>query len=451
VRGILKQQARINRYDLTPKPLDFDVTVPVLVLKIGRYAVHHGTLGIIRSLGRLGVPVYAVVEDCFAPAATSYYLTKAFACDSGDRDAERVLARVTGIGERLGRPTILIPTDDSAAAFVAEHAHKLAKWFLFPRLPGELPRRLSNKKELHFLCRTFGVPCPDNAFPRSVDDVYAFIEHAIFPIMVKAAESQRLPAGARSVSVARNPKELLALYHQAENPDIPNLIFQEYIPDSCAENWIFHGYCNPPTGCLVAFTGKKLRSYPASAGSTTLGVSVRNEPLILQTAKFLAGIGYAGIVDIDYRLDKRTGEYLLLDFNPRIGANFRMFEDDARVDVVRALHLDLTGRRVCRLPVVEGRVFIVEPLDVLASLSHILRRELTLRGWWQSLKGNREMAWFNGHDPLPFLTMCARLLFQGCEHVVRNAGVWLGVRTFGQLVRPRPRSWLRSVLKSLRT
>jgi D-aspartate ligase len=450
VQGILKHQARVNRH-LRPKPLDFDVTVPVLVLKIGRYAVHHGTLGIIRSLGRLGVPVYAVVEDRFAPAAASYYLTKAFAWDTGDRDAERVLLRVTRAGERLGRPAILIPTDDSAAAFIAEHAHTLAKWFLFPRLPGGLPRQLSNKKELHSLCTTFGVPCPDNALPRSVDDVYSFIEGARFPVMVKAAESQRLPAGARSVSVARNPKELLALYQQAENPDVPNLIFQKYIPDSCAEDWIFHGYCNPQTGCMVAFTGKKLRSYPASAGPTTLGVSVRNEPLGLQTAKFLAGIGYAGIVDIDYRLDKRTGEYLLLDFNPRIGANFRMFEDDARVDVVRALHLDLTGRPVCRLPVVEGRVFIVEPLDVLASLSYILRRGLTVRGWWQSLKGNREMAWFDGHDPLPFLSMCARLLFQGCEYLVRNAGVWLGVRTSGQVGRPSPRSRLRAALKSLRT
>jgi len=433
-----------------PKTLDFDVTVPVLVLKIGRYAVHHGTLGIIRSLGKLGVPVYAAVEDHFAPAATSRYLTKAFAWDTGDRDAERLLARVTKIGERLGRPTILIPTDDSAAAFIAEHTQTLAKWFLFPRVPEELPRRLSNKRELHFLCRNFAIPCPTNVFPRSAEDVHSFIERARFPVVVKAAESQRLPAGACSVSVARNPKELLALYQQTESPDSPNLIFQDYIPDSCAEDWIFHGYCNPQTGCLVAFTGKKLRSYPASAGPTTLGVSVRNEPLVLQTARFLNDIGYAGIIDIDYRLDKRSGEYLLLDFNPRIGANFRMFEDGAGVDVVRALHLDLTGRSVRGLPVVENRVFIVEPFDLLASLSYVLRGGLTVRGWWQSLKGNREMAWFNGHDPLPFLAMCARLLFRGCRRVVRNAGVWFGIKTSGQDVRPSPRPSLLAALKSLR-
>ena len=412
-----------------PVPPEFDVTVPVLVLKIGRYAVHHGTLGIIRSLGKLGVPVYAVVDDRFAPAVASRYLTEAFAWDTGDRDAERLLTRVTRLGERLRRPTILIPTDDSAAAFIAEHARKLANWFLFPEVPADLPRRLSNKKDLHFLCRNVAVSCPDIELPRSIDDVYSFIERARFPVVVKAAESQRLPSGVPGVCVARNPKELLSHYQHAENPELPNLIFQEYIPDSCAEDWIFHGYCNPQTGCLVAFTGKKLRSYPTSAGFTALGVSVRNESLVLQTTKFLTGIGYAGIVDIDYRLDKRTGEYLLLDFNPRIGANFRMFEDDARIDVVRALHLDLTGRTVYRLSVVEGRVFIVEPYDLFASISNILDGKLTVRGWWQSLKGSRELAWFNGDDPLPFLSMCARLLFRGIQRVVRNAGAWLGVRT----------------------
>src|SRR5262249_33133935 len=170
-----------------------------------------------------------------------------------------------------------------------------------------------------------------------------FIRRATFPVVVKAAEPQRLPKGAR-VFVAHTPEQLLAIYRRVETPEIPNLIFQEYIPQSCSEDWIFHGYCNPSTDCFVAFTGEKLRSYPPFAGFTTLGVSSVNEQLSRQAEKLLRTIGYSGIMDIDYRLDKRDGQYKLLDFNPRIGANFRMFEDSAGIDVVRALHLDLTGR-----------------------------------------------------------------------------------------------------------
>jgi D-aspartate ligase len=415
-----------------PIPLDLDATVPVLVFKTSRNAIHHGTLGIIRSLGRLGVPVYAGVEDRFAPAAMSRYLTRAFVLDTRGLNTERLLTGMATIGERLGRPTVLVPTDDSAAAFVAEHSDVLAKWFLFPRLPRELPRRLANKRDLYFLCRTIGVPCPETAFPGSVDDVHAFIERVEFPVVVKAVEPQRLPKGARSVSLAQTSQELLAIYRQAQSPESPNLIFQEYIPESLAEDWIFHGYCNPRTDCLVSFTGKKLRSYPAFAGPTTLGVSVLNEPLIRQTEMLLKAVTYAGIMDIDYRLDKRDGQYKLLDFNPRIGANFRMFEDRAGVDVVRALHLDLTGRSVRRLPVVEGRTFIVEPYDLFTGLSYMRRGGLTVRGWWRSLQGKREIAWFSRNDPVPFLTMCARLLIRAVGRSVQ--------RSWAQICASRSRS-----------
>jgi predicted ATP-grasp superfamily ATP-dependent carboligase len=404
----------------------------VLVFKTARNIIQHGPLGIIRSLGRLGVPVYAAVEDRFAPAAMSRYLTGAFVLDTGILNTERLLTGLATIGERLGRPTVLVPTDDSAAAFVAEHSDALGKWFLFPQLPRELPRRLANKRDLYFLCRSIGVPCPETAFPGSVDDLYAFIERVKFPVVVKAAEPQRLPKGARSVSVAQTPQDLLAIYRQGQSPESPNLIFQEYIPESLAEDWIFHGYCNPRTDCFVAFTGKKLRSYPAFAGPTALGISVLNEALSRQTEMLLKGVGYAGIMDIDYRLDKRDGQYKLLDFNPRIGANFRMFEDRGGVDVVRALHLDLTRRSVRRFPMVEGRTFIVEPYVLFSSLSYIRRGGLTVRGWWRSLQGKREIAWFSRNDPAPFLTMCVRLLIRAVGRSVQ--------RSWAQICASRSRS-----------
>jgi D-aspartate ligase len=385
-----------------------DTKVAVLVLKMGRYVFHHGTLGIIRSLARLGVPVYAVVEDRFTPAALSRYLTGAFVWDNTDQDTRSLLKGLAAIGDRLGRPAILVPTDDLAAAFIASHAAALQAWFLFPKLPPELPRRLANKKELYLLCRTAGVPCPETAFPSSAGDVESFIERARFPIVVKAVES-----GGKQTSrtlLARTRQELAAICRRTGDLENPNLVFQEYIPRDNAEDWVFHGYFNPETDCFVAFTGRKMRSWPPFAGFTTLGVPLRNEALQQQTEMFVRAIGYAGIMDLDYRFDKRDGQYKLLDFNPRTGANFRMFEDADGVDVVRALHLDLTGRRVRSLPAVEGRTFIVEPFDLFASLGYMLQAGLTVRTWLLSLAGNREFGWFDRRDPLPSFVMCVRLL-----------------------------------------
>ena len=392
-----------------------DTTVPVLLLKKGRYVLHHGAVGIARSLGRLGVPVYAIVEDRYAPLAMCRHLTGAFV-DRTD-DANALLNFAAGIGERINRPTVLLPTDDHSAIFIAEHARILSRWFLFPRSPPGLPRLLANKASLPSLCRKAGISCAEHAIPASIDQVYAFIGSATFPVVVKAAEySQQLNNG-KSSFIVHSAEELMALCEPADGSHCHNVILQEYIP---GEDWIFHGYCNPETDCFLGFTGKKLRSYPPFAGPTTLGVSILNEPLRQQTEPFLRAIGYCGIMDIDYRRDERDGRYKVLDFNPRVGANFRLFEGCNGIDVVRALHLDLTGRRFDSSPMIEGRTFIAELHDLFAALAYLRRGGLTLRSWWRSLAGRRELAWWSWDDPLPFFVMAVRLLLRSARRAVRT-------------------------------
>jgi D-aspartate ligase len=382
---------------------DLDTTVPVLILKSHRSSFHHGALGIARNLGRLGVSVYAMVDDRYAPLALSRYLTSAFVWESRGLDTGRLLNTTA----TLPRPTILIPIDDTAAFFIAEHAKELKRSFLFPDLPRELPRQLGNKMSLYQLSKRFGIPCPEQAFPKSIEDVHEFIGRATFPVVVKSVEQWRPEDGVPRTLIVESPEELLAIYRKVQTRQSPNIAFQEYIP---GDDWIFHGYCNPDSNCFLPFTGRKLRSYPASAGTTSLGVSTINERLVSQTRSFLNAIAYSGIMDIDYRFDKRDGKYKLVDFNPRVGLNFRIFDDHAGINVVRALHLDLTGRSIRRTPMVEGRLLIVESMDPVACFNYLRRGDLTVRALWSSFIGSREFAWFSRDDPLPFLSMCIRLL-----------------------------------------
>ena len=193
----------------------------------------------------------------------SRYLTGAFIWDTRGLDAQQLLDGMAIIGERLKRPTIVIPTDDVAAIFIAEQAATLQQWFLFPQQPAMLPRTLANKRELYLLCKRMGVACPETVFPNSIDDVREFVEHASFPVVVKAAESWLLPEGGRTTSIARTPEQAYAIYRSTESQRGPNLIFQEYIAPAYGEDWFYHGYRNMRSDCCIGFTGRKLRSYPA--------------------------------------------------------------------------------------------------------------------------------------------------------------------------------------------
>ena len=121
-------------------------------------------------------------------------------------------------------------------------------------------------------------------------------------------------------------------------------MLQEFVPGDQRHDWFFHGYCDADSVCRPAFTGVKVRSYPSTAGLTSFGRSAPNAPLAREVTGLLARLGYRGLLDLDIRLDARDGRYHLLDFNPRLGAQFRVFRDAAGTDVALAAYLDLTGQ-----------------------------------------------------------------------------------------------------------
>ena len=395
-----------------------DTTYPALLFKASRDPIHHGAVGIARTLGRLGVPVYAVVEDSCTPLATCRYLTKAFVWKSWPSDHETFLHAISTIGEIIGHRTILIPMDDLSAIFVAENAVALSRWFLFPQLPRNLPRQLANKASFHSLCGRIGVPCPRTVVPHCADDVREFIKQTAFPVVLKAAEQWQLLNDRYNVKLIPTREALFEFCERTEFGAHSRMVLQEYIP---GEDWIYHGYCDSETNLYVGFTGKKLLDYPPGSGSTALGVSLHNEVLRSQSEKLLRAISYSGISDMDWRQDNRNGQYKILDCNPRVGMNFRMFENSAAIDVVRAQHLNLTGHSIDSPKMIEGRLFTVESFYLLSSVRGGRRCVLASEADRCRLRGSRELAWWSRDDRLPFLVMSVRLLLRIIKRTFRRA------------------------------
>ncbi len=394
--------------------LDADSRVPALLLKIGQYPIHSGGLGVIRTLGRLGIPVYAITEPGLTPAAASRYCTEALVWRAtGHEQPGELIADLRAAGDRIGRPAVVVPADDESAVLVAEHQAELAEYFLSPRVRADLPRKLASKPGLFELCVEHGFPAPVSAGPRSMADVAAFAATATYPVVVKNAEvwERRRRPVVPGTTVVRSKADLLELIGSAavQGPTgdgCPGVLLQEYLPPEHSEDWIVHLYCDATSECRVIFTGLKTRSWPPRAGVTARAYSIGNPELAALAARFCASIGFAGVADLDVRLDRRDGQYKLVDFNPRPGNQFRLFESSAGVDVVRALHLDLTGRHIPAAPQVQARRIIVEHADVPARFAY---RQLARRSGEDlaTEPGHTatEYAWFAADDPFPLLVM----------------------------------------------
>jgi len=392
---------------------DVDTTTPAVILKFDQNVMHHGGLGAIRTLGRLGVPVYGVHEGSWAPAACSRYLRGRWIWQPDAADVERTTAGLQALAERIGRPAVLIPTDDAGAIFLAEHGSALRGSFLFPTPPTGLPREVAGKFSMHELCQDLGMPCPLVAMPGTPAEAQDFAARAGYPIVAKLSAPWSVPdAGLRSTSIVRDAGDLGALW-QACAVAKAGLMLQEFIPADPGGDWFFHGYCDANSDCRPAFTGLKVRSYPAHAGLTSFGRAVANDRLRTELTGLLARLCYRGIVDLDLRWDGRDETYKLLDFNPRLGAQFRLFRDSAGLDVVLAAYLDLTGQPIPEGTQLDGRAFLVENYDPIGALGYWRGGELRFGSWLNSLRRADELAWFARDDLRPFGLMCLRMGARG--------------------------------------
>jgi D-aspartate ligase len=400
-----------------PRP---DVSTPAVLLKFDPNVMHHGGLGAIRTLGRMGVEVYAVAETAWAPAASSRYLSAKVVWRPGGLPAEQVHAGLARLSDRIGSQAVLIPTDDAGAIFLAEHGDRLRDRFLFADPPPALPRQLAGKYTLHQLCTALGVPSPRAVLPDSRAEAVEFAADCGYPVIGKLASPWQSAGKQRSTVIVGDRAELEAAWQhsrqgsaghddRADPDDRAGLMLQEFVPSTPGGDWFFHAYCGADAVCRPACTGVKDRSYPARAGLTSCGHWAQNSGLRADMMGLLAQLGYRGIADLDLRLDRRDGQYKLLDFNPRLGAQFRLFTDTAGLDVVRAAYLDLTGQPVTGTQGRPGRTFVVENYDPLSAISYWRHGELRPRAWLTSVRRADEVAWFARDDLLPFGLMCVRM------------------------------------------
>jgi predicted ATP-grasp superfamily ATP-dependent carboligase len=382
-----------------------DIRVPAVLLRIDRNPFHHGTLGAVRSLGRAGVEVHVVADCAGSPVRRSCFVRGLHAPPppgSSQADIARVLRRVAA---RVARPAVLIPMDDASAVAVGRMRAELAPVYLLPAMPGALPERVADKAELAGLCGSLGVAHPETLVPDSAAGAASAVSRLGLPVVAKWSRPWLTPPGSglRSTVLVRSAQQARELYARAGEAG-SRLLLQAYLPPGPDRDWFFHGYADRDGVVRAGGTGRKQRARPRGAGLTSVGRWTANTEVRGLAERITAELGYRGILDLDFRRCGATGRYHLLDFNPRPGAQFRLFTDTAGLDVVRALHLDLTHRPLPEGAPRPGRAFVVENYAPLSAL--------------RPAPAGRELAWHAPDDRAPGRAMW---LLWG-RHAARRAG-----------------------------
>lgn len=268
----------------------------------------HG-LVTVRSLGRHGVAVTAGAERAPSAGGCSRYSARRFRYPS---PVEATGAFVDAVAAELREREYdaLVPVHDATVVPVARNRERLAELAGVPYQPYEDLRVALDKGRTAAAARDAGVPHPATV-PADDADLDAVEADLGYPVVVKPRRgSQRV-----GVSVCGSRRELERAVERGRERH-GALLLQAFVPNG-GEVGVYTVYDRESTlrGLTVQ---RRVRSNPPEGGPSTLRETVRNPGLVRLAGDLLESVGWRGAAMVEFRVDARTGEPMLMEVNPRL-------------------------------------------------------------------------------------------------------------------------------------
>jgi D-aspartate ligase len=186
---------------------------------------------------------------------------------------------------------------------------------------------------------------------------------------------------------------------------------------------------------LALFTARKLRQFPVDFGTGSLVISEVHSDVIELGMRLLQGLGYEGIVGVEFKKDESDGELRLIEINPRTSLLGEITVGSG-VEFPYIAYRDMVGLPPERhSPYRTGIKWIGLVSDLFSFLEYRRRGKMTAWQWIQSLRGRKVHAYWKWSDPLPAVAEVIILVFRINRSLYRrivSASRWQSVQHFMQ-------------------
>jgi predicted ATP-grasp superfamily ATP-dependent carboligase len=273
-------------------------------------------MDMVRPLGLAGIHS-AVVARPGAPSLYSRFTEATLCRDDFSAADEELVEALVRFGTGAPQRPVLFYEEDSQLLLVSRHRERLAQAFLFVIADRELVESLVDKSRFCALAQRLDLPVPAT---RTLDPAgEAPTELGLhFPIIVKPL--MRTPAW----DVIANSHKALGVATPAALQELwPRLaalgsrvLAQEWVPGPESRIESYHVYVDAAGSIAAEFTGRKIRTYPATCGhSTALEISDAAD-VRAQGRAAVEKLKLTGVAKFDFKRGP-DGRLHLLEINPR--------------------------------------------------------------------------------------------------------------------------------------
>lgn len=379
--------------------MNSDVLKPAIVLS--SYTMG---LGVIRALGRMGVPIVAVYYDKKDMGYVSKYVKEKIQSPHPERAESDFVDLLVKLADRY-KGSFLVPSSDATLATVSQHKALLEQYYTVGCTEWPITEQYIDKKCTYALADSVGVPAPKTVVPHSTGDVEQYAQTIEFPCLVKPTHSHRYYAKFKTKMIKVNTlDEMMRAYSDAAAAGL-DVMLQEIIPggDSNGVNYNSYFWNGEP---VAEFTAPKIRNAPPTFGSPRVAISGHVPEAIEYGRKILKAMNFYGFACTEFKRDSRDGVYKLMEVNGRhnlssllavrCGMNFPWIHYNHLMNGALPPHLDY-----------EKDVYWI---DIIRDLGYSLkaRRQegYSFKQYITPYLHKHVFAIYDWNDPKPFMKRC---------------------------------------------
>lgn len=357
----------------------------------------HVSIAIARSLGRHGIPVWILANH---PIATfSRYVQRSIPWSGGDH-ADSMSAIIDVAKQNDLKDWLLIPTGDQDMRMIAKNHALFAQYYRVATPDWDTIQWAYDKRLTYQRAAELGIDFPKSFQPLSLEAT-AQIEYR-FPVILKPAFRKGVNEFTQAKAwKAEDREHLLSLYKRA-TALVGNdaIIVQEWIPGGGEAQFSFAALCERGEP-IVSLTARRARQHPIDFGRSSTFVESIERPDIEELARrFLKSVNYTGVVEVEFKQDRRDGQYKLLDINGRFWT-WNGLGALAGVDFPYLAWRQALGMSVAPARAKVGVAWMHGSRDLMAAYGEITQGSLTVSDYLKSLRKRLVFANFALDDPMP--------------------------------------------------
>lgn len=269
-------------------------------------------LTVVRSLGRAGLEVHAGWCPPGSPELRSRYISRVLDLPPYRRGEDAWREALAARMDREGYD-LVIPTNDLSLLPLQKHRDALEPHGRLYLLDGEAFRIANDKHAAGELARKLGIPLPEEMPVGSVEEAERALEAFGLPLVLKPVSSFTLDRLDRK-------RHVVKVFRAEELPGaVRGLLAGGPVVAQKHVNGVGYGIeiLADKGGILAAFQHRRVHE-PLHGGGSSYRVSEPLDPEFLEaTSRLLEAVGYSGVAMVEYKRDRRSGEWIFVEINGR--------------------------------------------------------------------------------------------------------------------------------------